>query len=59
MNWTPEVFEITRIRDSLPPVYYLRDLTAKKEDLTGGFYERYTSLICKDYKSINFSASTL
>jgi len=35
-NWSTEPFEVVRIRNSSPPLYFLRDLLG--EDIAGGFY---------------------
>ena len=38
-NFSPEVFQIRAVQDTILPTYLLRDITAKKEDLSGAFYE--------------------
>lgn len=38
-NFSPEVFEIRAVLNTIIPAYLLRDITDKREDLSGAFYE--------------------
>lgn len=47
-NWSREVFEIIKVKPTIPTTYLLCDLTPKRELIQGAFYEAELTLADKE-----------